>query len=253
MVYITGDCHGDFRRFSTKNFPEQNEMCYLDTVIVLGDFGLWHDTSEERYWLDWLNDKPFTTVFVDGNHENFDRLYSDEFKEYDFHGGKAHQICHNVFHLMRGYIFEFEGKKFFAFGGAKSHDIWGGILDPAGKTTDQFLEEYDAMIKSGECFRVKGVSWWPQELPTEKEMQRGIQELEKVNWKVDYVITHCLPTDIQSIFSSGEFETDILTDYLMDIARKLNFQQWYCGHYHCERTIMSDYRILYHQIIEVPT
>ena len=26
--------------------------------------------------LDWLDGKAFTTLFVDGNHENFDRLYA---------------------------------------------------------------------------------------------------------------------------------------------------------------------------------
>ena len=26
MIYITGDCHRDFTRFSKKNFPEQEEM-----------------------------------------------------------------------------------------------------------------------------------------------------------------------------------------------------------------------------------
>lgn len=26
MIYITGDCHQDFGRFNTQNFPEQKEM-----------------------------------------------------------------------------------------------------------------------------------------------------------------------------------------------------------------------------------
>lgn len=25
-IYITGDCHGDYRRFNTQIFPEQKEM-----------------------------------------------------------------------------------------------------------------------------------------------------------------------------------------------------------------------------------
>lgn len=82
MIYITGDCHGDWRRFSLDCFPEQKEMTRNDYVIICGDFGLWHDTSSERYWLDWLNNKPFTTLFVDGNHENYDRL--NNFEEIDF-------------------------------------------------------------------------------------------------------------------------------------------------------------------------
>ena len=26
MIYITGDCHSNFERFNTRNFPEQKEM-----------------------------------------------------------------------------------------------------------------------------------------------------------------------------------------------------------------------------------
>ena len=77
MIYITGDTHGDVRRFSTKSFPEQKEMNKCDYVVVLGDFGLvwdWKGESKhEKNWLDWLEDKPFTTLFIDGNHENNDR------------------------------------------------------------------------------------------------------------------------------------------------------------------------------------
>ena len=74
MFFITGDTHRDFTRFSAKSFPEQKNMSKDDYVIVCGDFGIWDTSNEERYWLGWLNDKPFTTLFVTGNHENFDLL-----------------------------------------------------------------------------------------------------------------------------------------------------------------------------------
>ena len=76
MIYITGDVHADFSKFSTKRFPEQKHITKKDFVIVCGDFGIWEDNSSERYWLDWLEKKNFTILFVDGNHSNFDRLYS---------------------------------------------------------------------------------------------------------------------------------------------------------------------------------
>ena len=42
MIYITGDCHAEFNRFSTKRFPAQKEMTKEDFVIVCGDFsGIW--------------------------------------------------------------------------------------------------------------------------------------------------------------------------------------------------------------------
>ena len=102
MIFVTGDCHGDFRKFSTESFPEQKEMTKDDIVIICGDFGAIWDCDGisrfESYWLNWLDEKPFTTVFVDGNHENFDRLTS-EFEIVDFHGGKAHKLNNSVYHL----------------------------------------------------------------------------------------------------------------------------------------------------------
>lgn len=127
-IYITGDCHASFHKFNTDRFPEQKELTRDDVVIVCGDFGgIWCDTSDERHWLKWLNEKNFTTLFVDGNHENFDRLIS-EFEVVDYCGGKAHKIRDNIYHLMRGYVFNICGKKIFAFGGASSHDIVKNVL-----------------------------------------------------------------------------------------------------------------------------
>ena len=64
---------------------------------------------------------------MDGNHENFDRLY--DYPVDELHGGKVHKIRNSVIHLMRGQVFEIDGKKIFTFGGARSHDISGGILE----------------------------------------------------------------------------------------------------------------------------
>ena len=83
--------------------------------------------------MDWLDCKSFTTLFVDGNHENFDRLY--EYPVEEWHGGKVHKIRPSVIHLMRGQIFEIEGKSIFTFGGASSHDIDGGILLQGNRLT----------------------------------------------------------------------------------------------------------------------
>ena len=64
MIYITGDCHADWTKFSSSSFPEQKKMTRNDFVIVCGDFGIWHDTPQERYWLNWLEEKNFTLCFV---------------------------------------------------------------------------------------------------------------------------------------------------------------------------------------------
>ncbi len=128
MIYITGDTHGNWKSTLHHDvFPEGDTLSKNDYVIICGDFGLWHDTEDERFALNWLNAQPFSTLFVCGNHENYDRLYQYPVEEW--HGGKIHKICDSVFHLMRGQVFDINGKKFFTFGGASSHDVSDGILE----------------------------------------------------------------------------------------------------------------------------
>ena len=162
-VYITGDCHGEWIKL--RQFSILRELTEDDFIIVCGDFGIWNDTNGyETRGLDRLAEIKPTVVFVSGNHENFDRLYSDEFETVDFHGGKAQRIRDNVYHLLRGYVFEFCGKKFFAFGGASSHDVDDGILDPDDYATwDDFVKVANEWDRQRKMFRVKGLSWWERE------------------------------------------------------------------------------------------
>lgn len=251
MIYVTGDTHADFRRFSTSYFPEQKEMTKQDFVIICGDFGgVWLDSREEQYWLNWLNDKPFTTLFVDGNHENFDRLNSGEFEQVDFCGGQVHKIRNSIFHLMRGHVFYLQDKSFFAFGGASSHDISDGILDPNDfPDRRQFLKTVNEWNRMRLMFRVKGISWWPEELPSEDEMTRGKKNLVAQDYKVDYVIAHCLPQEIASVLSMGAYEPDTITTYFNTLLHEgLRFDKWFCGHYHVEQTIYNKFEILYPSI-----
>ena len=250
MVFVTGDCHAKFNKFSVENFPEQKEMTRDDIVIVCGDFGLWNDNNEERYWFKWLSEKNFTVAFVDGNHENFDRLYSDEFPVVDFHGGKAHKIRDNIYHLMRGYVFEFDGKKFFCFGGASSHDISDGILDRADFNSDEeFMATVKDWYKRWKMFRINHISWWKQELPTEDELAFGLQTLIRNGNKVDYIISHCCPQEVASL--CGFREPDVLTQWFNMVARTVQFDKWYFGHYHDNRQIMSKFILLYDKIERV--
>lgn len=247
MIFITGDCHGDWTKFSMSNFPLQKELTHEDFVIVCGDFGLWQDTESERWWLDWFNRKNFTTLFVDGNHENFDRL-RNEFKTVSFHGGKAHQIRENVYHLMRGYVFNLCGKKFFCFGGASSHDIQDGILNLEDyPTIKALIKDYNRRTKQGQMLRINHLSWWENELPTKYERQRGRDILKKNNYEVDYIISHCLPQSVAAM--AGYYGGDVLVRYFDSLLRDgLKFTRWFSGHYHREEAIAEKFIIKYHNI-----
>lgn len=253
MIYITGDCHSDFRRFTTENFPEQKEMTKDDVVIIAGDFGgIWYqeDSSlikDENHWLDWLEDKPFTTAFVDGNHEHHVRLNSYPVKEW--HGGKVHEIRPSVLHLMRGEIFDICDKKIFAFGGASSHDISDGILDYEDEEWRFKARLLD--LQGKHMYRIKGLSWWEEELPSQEEMQNGLDNLTKQNNKVDFIVTHSPAASTVALLGSGLYEQDILTRYLEEIRCNTEYTRWFFGHFHIDQQINAKDIGLYEQIIRI--
>ena len=249
-VYITGDTHSRVERFNTKHFPEQKEMTRDDCVIVCGDFGLvWAEdgeNSEEKYWLDWLDEKNFTLLFIDGNHDNFDRLYQYPVKEW--HGGLVHEIRPHVLHLMRGEIYEIGGKTFFAFGGARSHDIDGGILD---------IEDFEYRMKKrqldnlGIPYRINHISWWAEELSSDEERQHARDNLAKHNNEVDFILTHCCSSSTQALLNDDEYKPDVHTDFLDEIKQSVKYDHWYFGHYHAERSMSDKETLLYHKIIRI--
>lgn len=122
-MFVTGDLHGyeDISKLNSKRFPANKHLTKEDYVIVAGDFGLvWDHQQDELYWRKWLARKNFTTLFIDGNHENFDLLNSYPVEQWN--GGKIHKINDSILHLMRGQVFSIHGLKVFTFGGAQSHD-----------------------------------------------------------------------------------------------------------------------------------
>jgi predicted phosphodiesterase len=252
MIFITGDTHRDYKRFSTDSFPEQKEMSKDDYVMIAGDFGIWSgDKKEDRLFNMMLETRTFTTLFIDGNHENYDLL--KRYPVTEWHGGKAQFIKPSIIHLMRGQVYEIDGKTFFTFGGARSHDISGGIFD---RNDPDFNEKIREANKGWEPYRILHESWWPEEMPNQEEMNEGIKNLKKSGDKVDFVITHECPTTVQTMLGGKMYQRNPLTDYLEDIRIKTDFKIWFFGHYHDNIEIpVGDtgkrYILLYEQIIRI--
>ena len=144
-VFLTGDIHGlidDPDRFEVWNFPEGENLTRNDYVIVLGDFGMPFDMMESDDDLRKLASKPWTTLFVDGNHERFDFL--NRLPETEWRGGLVHRYpgYGRIIHLMRGEVYDIDGRTFFAMGGATSVD---------------------------KCAQQERGTWFPEELPDERE------------------------------------------------------------------------------------
>ncbi|MFQ9436247.1 MAG: metallophosphoesterase [Ruminococcus callidus] len=165
--------------------------------------------------------KPWTTLWVDGNHENFDRLHT--YPATEWHGGKIQKITPHIFHLCRGQVFQLENRRIFTMGGAESRD-----------------KEY----------RRAGVSWWAEELPAETELRHAREALEHVNWNVDVVISHCLSTKMQQkLFKEWNYPQNRLTDFFQELDEKLDFRLWFSGHYHLSKQCDPRHVILYDAIV----
>ena len=222
MIYVTGDTHGlhDFEKLLLFSLFHP-DMTYDDYVIICGDFGaIWGDNTEAL--LDHFSKFPFTVLFVDGNHEDFNRLNS--YPIHTWKGGNVHIIRENIIHLMRGQVFSLDGNTIFTFGGAESHD-----------------KEY----------RIYGKNIWEQEIPCMDDIHEAEKNLDKVKWKVDYVITHSCDTNSlhYSPIPLNRQEEMQENRILSKFSRRLQYNHWYFGHYHRDGNINDKETVLYQKII----
>ena len=219
MLYITGDTHGNFDRilkWTETAKPNKDK----DFLFILGDFGyIWDNkrTSFEKDNLDFISCLPFTTLFIDGNHENHERLNS--MRVVNFSGGKAHKVYDSIYHLMRGQVYEIAGKRIFTFGGASSID---------------------------KHLRTEGISWWKEEEFNYCEANTAYENLNNVGWEVDYVLTHSAPFSIRDkLFEDNKPSS---TERMLEaMLRNIKFKRWYFGHYHIDKK-MDNFTAMYENI-----
>ena len=129
-------------------------MAKDDYMIVCGDFGcVWNGDKSDDTQLDRLEALPFTVLFVDGNHENFDAL--NKYPVEEWRGGKVHKIRPQVIHLIRGQMLELQDRSFFTMGGAQRYDIADGILD---MDSLDFYKRCDSLRRNRRQFRINHIS-----------------------------------------------------------------------------------------------
>ncbi len=156
-VYVTGDIHGGVDMQKLRDWDLGDGLTSDDYLIIAGDFGFpWDFSAEECADIAWLESRPYTVLFVDGNHERFDH-WSERPMEL-WHGGLTQRLSDTspIRRLTRGEVFELDGSTIFTMGGATSVD-----------------KEY----------RIPYSSWWPQELPDERNFEEARAKLDSVGWK----------------------------------------------------------------------
>lgn len=209
MIYLAGDIHGTLEIEKVMNFFEvecrKRLLTEEDYLILLGDAGLCWDGGKKDYFVrESLERLPVTTLWIDGNHENFDLIDAMPIRQW--HGGMVQYIGKKLIHLMRGYVYNIDDKKFFAFGG--------------GFSIDKML-------------RTENEDWWKREMPSEEEYERGRAILREYNGTVDYIITHTVPVHIsKQLVKELDLGEEQLQYYLQEISETTVFQKWYFGHWH---------------------
>ena len=228
MLFITGDTHG---RNDILKLRQNNTLSSLnkeDYLIIAGDFGgVWDGNWQDRIVQNFYDEQPYTTLFVDGNHENFDLL--NQYPVENWNGGKVHHITDKIIHLIRGQIFTISDKTIFTFGGGLSID---------------------------KINRTSGISWWPQEEPSENECREAMDNLESHNFLVDYVITHAGPESIvrNEINSAHKLlRLDCQTEKFLDkVLESTKYKHWFCGHYHFDMEIPNrKLTVLYQKVFNM--
>lgn len=227
-VFVCGDTHGplDIRKLDVFAEREPN-LTKEDFLIIAGDFGgIWTPYSDdaEKKLLAKYDSYPWTTLFIDGNHENFERLYSQFPVIFNpALSGNVRHISNSVIHLQRGGVYDIAGNVIFAFGGGISID----------KHT-----------------RERGTSWWPEELPTYGEMSVGFENVKEVHEEgkaIDFVISHTCPEDVYErllllYLGNGNYEVAQeekgLRSFLSTIASLTPERKgWFFGHFHLDTNI----------------
>ena len=223
MVYVTGDMHGCLERLYDKGIRRLKSG---DVLIVCGDFGyIYGGSKDEKAVINYLSQRKFVTAFVDGTHDDLTRI--NRCRTTVWKGGHVHRISGNLFHLMRGQIFEIEGNSFFTFGG--------------GESTDK-----DMRLEQG--------NWWREEEPTPAEMAEGAKKLDEANCRVDYIITHEPPSLVKSaiLLRRGSLaRVNKLNGYLEEIGRSCKYKHWYFGSLHEDRVITPRHTCVFKNTIAI--
>ena len=240
MIYVTGDTHGSFYDlldYSVSMHLNKQE----DTIIILGDAGI-NDADGPNYE---ILDKvikfiPAKLFCIYGNHENRPSNIKS-YKLIDYNNGKAYinKKYPNVIFAKDGETYDFidvnnKRSKCFVIGGAYSVDKY---------------------------MRLKfGYPWYPDEQPDNKIKKEVENNLNKINWSVDYIFSHTCPLKYEprEWFIPGLSQEGVdssTEEWLQNIHNKMKYYNiWYLGHFHGSKVINTNIgkmRFMFHDIVRL--
>jgi len=198
-------------------------------IIILGDSGInYYGRGKDEKLKRKLFNLPCKLFIIRGNHEQ----KPSNIHTYDlctYFGGAVYmeQDFPNLIFAVDGETYNIDNKSFAVLGGAFS--------------VDKF-------------FRIeRGWKWFEDEQPNDRDKKNLIKNLDKCNWKVDYMLTHTAPYKYRPIEwflpmvdqSTVDESTEIWLDTIED---KLDYGKWFLGHYHNSK-VVDKMRFFFHDIL----
>ena len=229
MFYITGDTHGDFRRYY--DFMAQQKPTEQDTMIVLGDAGLnFYGNEIDERKKDFVNSFSFTTFCVHGNHE-MRPANIPTYKTREYCGGIVwyEEQYPRILFAKDGEVYHFEEYTCIVIGGAYSVDKYYRLA-------------YE-------------LPWFADEQPSEEIKAYTEAQLARLGNQLDIVLSHTCPISYEPTETFIPGLNQALIDksteqWLGVIEEKIHYKRWYCGHYHTIKKI-DNMRFLYENICQL--
>lgn len=230
VVFLTGDTHGRFDRIL--GFCSSRAVEKENTLIILGDVGLnYYGDRRDKKSKEKLTEVPITFFCIHGNHE----MRPSEalgYEQIEYHGGKVwvQSEYPNVLFAIDGEIYDFNGCACLVIGGAYSVDKYYRLRN--------------------------GWGWFPDEQPSEEIKAKVERVLEEQGWKVDIVLSHTAPLKYEptEVFLPGIDQSTVdksTEEWLDNIEDQLDYERWYCGHFHTEKEV-DKLRFMYNDYAIIP-
>lgn len=217
MVYLHGDLHGE-----TDALLEKLRCAPVqpgDTIVLLGDIGLNYRVGDYNDYRKkaLLEQTGINFLCIHGNHERRP-LTLDSYYTAQWCGGTVYiELPYPHLRFAKdGEIFDLEGYKAIALGGAYSVD-----------------KDYRLAV---------GWPWFADEQPSDEIKAAAEKQLSAAGWKIDIVLSHTcpakyIPTEAY-LFNVNQSTVDKSTEEWLDrIESRLSYTAWYCGHWHIDKHI----------------
>jgi len=179
--------------------------------------------------LDEVEEAGYTLAFVDGNHENYPKM--EALPDQQLWGGVVGVLRPHIVRLKRGEVYAVEGRTVFAMGGAMSQDRY---------------------------MRREGESWFPQEIPGDEDCRHAEESLNKVERKVDCVLTHAAPIEtFEYMVRRGvmdgrpQQEEFAFLNYLQYVCDTVEYGKWFFGHYHVDMELWRGQTAVLDEVISL--